>query len=252
MTNTKRLLVMLACLMICATLQAQKKELLISYNQQVKMFNPMTQDSSYFGSIIEVLTKEKEIFTRRVMHMNGYKYINGMKIPQNDTLYTYQVKINLAKAELLQSIFNKELLLKEPLNLFEWKLSGETKRILGYLCNKATCSFRGRSYEAYFTRDIPFKAAPWKFHGLPGVVLEVYSSDDYCRWMAQSIKIAPFKTKIDFEWHKTETIELAEYIKWRKVQKQRAKEFLEKGRLQFGDQVYYQSAEPPIEIFDLD
>ena len=56
---------------------------------------------------------------------------------------------------------------------FKWKISDEHKQVMDYNCIKATCSFRGRDYEAWFTADIPISYGPWKFCGLPGLILEI-------------------------------------------------------------------------------
>ena len=61
----------------------------------------------------------------------------------------------------------------EPLDLMDWKMSFGTKEILGYPCFKAECDFRGRHWTAWFTMQIPVKDGPWKFCGLPGLILQV-------------------------------------------------------------------------------
>ncbi|MCC8036336.1 MAG: GLPGLI family protein [Rikenellaceae bacterium] len=58
----------------------------------------------------------------------------------------------------------------------QWHLHGKTREIEGYECRMATCSFRGRNYTAWYTPEIPLGEGPWKFSGLPGLILEV--SDD--------------------------------------------------------------------------
>ena len=55
----------------------------------------------------------------------------------------------------------------------EWTMTDETKEVLGYECNSAKCSFRGRDYIAYYTDKIPVADGPWKFGGLPGFIMEV-------------------------------------------------------------------------------
>lgn len=45
--------------------------------------------------------------------------------------------------------------------------------ILGYECKKAVCSYRGRNYEAWYSIDLAVNAGPWKFSGLPGLIMSV-------------------------------------------------------------------------------
>lgn len=59
-----------------------------------------------------------------------------------------------------------------------WTLHDEKKIIIGYKCQRATCHFRGRDFEAWFAPDIPVKRGPWKFGGLPGLILKVYDKDN--------------------------------------------------------------------------
>jgi len=61
----------------------------------------------------------------------------------------------------------------EPNPNFGWEILPETKDILGYKCQKAKGKFRGREYIAWFSSDIPRSDGPWKFCGLPGLILAV-------------------------------------------------------------------------------
>ena len=62
----------------------------------------------------------------------------------------------------------------------KWQISTETKILRGYKCQKATCSWRGREYVAWFTMEIPKRLGPWKFGGLPGLIIKVSDlSDEY-------------------------------------------------------------------------
>lgn len=63
---------------------------------------------------------------------------------------------------------------QESYPLMKWMLTNDHATMLGYPCQKATCTFRGRSYVAWFAPDIPVHYGPWKFGGLPGLILKVY------------------------------------------------------------------------------
>ena len=58
-----------------------------------------------------------------------------------------------------------------------WELVDGTDTIARYACQKATLKFRGRNYTAWFTTDIPVGDGPWKFSGLPGLILKVEDAD---------------------------------------------------------------------------
>ncbi len=54
----------------------------------------------------------------------------------------------------------------------KWELTDSTKEYLGYLCTQAVTNYRGRTWIAWFTPDIPISEGPWKLCGLPGLILE--------------------------------------------------------------------------------
>lgn len=60
----------------------------------------------------------------------------------------------------------------------QWNITSDTLTVLGYLCQKATSSFRGRDYEAWFTPEIPVNDGPWKLYGLPGLILKAKDTED--------------------------------------------------------------------------
>lgn len=66
----------------------------------------------------------------------------------------------------------------EPMPTQNWQMQEETQTVAGYMCQKAICDFRGRKYTAWFAVDIPISQGPWKFGGLPGLIMKVYDSKE--------------------------------------------------------------------------
>lgn len=61
----------------------------------------------------------------------------------------------------------------EPVPKQQWTLKDEQQNIHGYRCQKATCHWRGRDYVSWFTSEIPIQRGPWKFGGLPGLIVKI-------------------------------------------------------------------------------
>ena len=76
----------------------------------------------------------------------------------------------------------------EPCPPQQWKLHNETMTILEHRCQKATCHWRGRDYVAWFAPDIPIKRGPWRFNGLPGLILKLYDTGRFYTFEAVSLK----------------------------------------------------------------
>ena len=60
-----------------------------------------------------------------------------------------------------------------PLMRPVWKIEKDTMTILNQNCQKATTTFKGRNYIAWFAPSIPINIGPWLFNGLPGLILKV-------------------------------------------------------------------------------
>ena len=61
----------------------------------------------------------------------------------------------------------------EPFSEIDWVINEDsTKIILDYQCIMATTDYHGRKWAVWFTPEIPMQDGPWKFCGLPGLIME--------------------------------------------------------------------------------
>jgi len=80
----------------------------------------------------------------------------------------------------IHNISARNFIFKSRLKKFNWTIKEETKTIHNYNCRRATTFFGGRVWEAWFTNQIPISDGPYKFFGLPGLILELYDTQkDY-------------------------------------------------------------------------
>ena len=77
---------------------------------------------------------------------------------------------------------------EEPLPEFEWRVNDEiSDTIIGYPCKTAECFFRGRHWKVWFSEDLPMPYGPWKFHGLPGMILKAEDISGAHKFVAEEI-----------------------------------------------------------------
>lgn len=70
----------------------------------------------------------------------------------------------------------------EDTSKFNWKISPEKMKIGEYNTQKATADFGGRKWTAWFSQDIPFQDGPYKFHGLPGLIVKIEDEGKNYSW----------------------------------------------------------------------
>lgn len=65
----------------------------------------------------------------------------------------------------------------------KWNISNEKQKIGEYNTQKANAFFGGRNWEAWFSTDIPFQDGPYKFSGLPGLIVKVEDDQKNYSWV---------------------------------------------------------------------
>ncbi|AYN02107.1 GLPGLI family protein [Chryseobacterium sp. 3008163] len=82
-------------------------------------------------------------------------------------------------------------------NIQDWKLTNEKKKVKDLNLQKATTNWGGRNWIAWFTADIPFQEGPYKFHGLPGLIVELFDDkNNYKFELVKTQKIATPKSNV--------------------------------------------------------
>lgn len=77
----------------------------------------------------------------------------------------------------------------EPFGEMQWEiLSDSTVTIFDYECIMARTSYHGRDWTAWFAPGIPIQDGPWKFAGLPGLILKVSESKGMHSFSANGIE----------------------------------------------------------------
>lgn len=99
----------------------------------------------------------------------------------------------------LYRILEKMFYVKDPLHIQDWMLSDTVAVITGQRCKGAQTSFRGRKYVAFYAPDIPIASGPWKFQGLPGMILKVETNQDNEKYVFECIRIEKTSKNISKE-----------------------------------------------------
>jgi len=112
-----------------------------------------------------------------------------------------------------------------PLN---WKMSSETTKIGEYKVQKATTDFAGRKWTAWFTTDLPYQDGPYKFGGLPGLIVKVEDENgDYSFDLMKNYKIAEISNLNQFG--NTLKVKRSDYVKQQEKFKTDPMSFMQSG-----------------------
>lgn len=91
----------------------------------------------------------------------------------------------------------------------DWNITSESKDYSGYQVQKATTSFAGRDYEAWFTMEIPLPDGPYVFSGLPGLIVELYDTQNHYHFTLLSVQ--KMEEPKNWELGKVEEVSKEEY-----------------------------------------
>lgn len=69
-----------------------------------------------------------------------------------------------------------------------WKILHDKEKICELNAQKAIGQFAGRQWIAWFTTDIPFQDGPYKFHGLPGLIVKIEDKSKSHSFILKEVK----------------------------------------------------------------
>lgn len=117
-----------------------------------------------------------------------------------------------------------------PIN---WKISSETMKIGEYKVQKAETDFGGRKWTAWFTTELPYQDGPYKFGGLPGLIVKVEDDKgEYSFDLMKNYKIADFPSMNQFG--NTIKVKRADFAKQQKKFMEDPMSFMTQGGGGFG------------------
>jgi len=130
---------------------------------------------------------------------DAMKQVSAFPKPRIGTVIQKNLKDNLLQ---LNQVVARDYYYYEEELTFNWAIKTEKEKVLGYEVQKATCSFRGKNYTAWFTAQIPINDGPYKFHGLPGLILKIYDDKMEVFFEANEIIQASPQYEIGFQLFK--------------------------------------------------
>lgn len=120
----------------------------------------------------EVLYYSRDYFIADSLIKNNIPFPADLKLNTSSILKHKKGSSDFNEYDLLEST----VLDLQTKDAQTWILTNEKKQVNDMTLQKATTTWGGRNWMAWFTKDIPFHEGPYKFHGLPGMIIEV--SDD--------------------------------------------------------------------------
>lgn len=106
----------------------------------------------------------------------------------------YKIFKNPAKqqVEYMETVNRVNYQYSEPLSQIQWTLTVKQDTISGMQVHKATGDFRGRSYTAWYTQEIPVSDGPYKFAGLPGLIVKISDNEGHFKYEMAGLEKGDF------------------------------------------------------------
>ncbi|WP_426476667.1 GLPGLI family protein [Chryseobacterium sp. CBSDS_008] len=122
----------------------------------------------------------------------------------------------------------------------DWKLVNETKVINSFNCKKAEVHYKGRDWVAWYSTEIPFAYGPYKFSGLPGLIVKIADkTGDYDFELVKSVPSSKLKGKSvrinEARYHNAKLVTKDELVQATKNFRENIKYELEKMGTVFSD-----------------
>ncbi|WP_185290738.1 GLPGLI family protein [Chryseobacterium lactis] len=148
-----------------------------------------SKESFESDSLMEATMKKQMQTESSEIDLSGVKFKGKILYSVEKSYPDYAVNFfnNLAADEYMVQDARKQ----------NWKILSDKEKIGGFTAQKAVCNFGGRKWVAWFTTDLPIQDGPYKFCGLPGLIVKL---EDVTHSHSFELK-GNKKLPADYEWH---------------------------------------------------
>lgn len=164
---------------------AQEKNIIVDYTlnkrnritdtvriqKNYKLF--IENDKSYFVSLDKI---KKDSISNEIKNSNANALHSGFSFNIFKIFEIIEYQYSNQKINVYEFLVKNPMYYSEPLEI-KWKLTNENKKIGDIKCQLAETKIYGRKWFAWYTMDFAFHEGPYKFKGLPGLILEVYDEN---------------------------------------------------------------------------
>jgi len=121
--------------------------------------------------------------------------IPTLNLPIMEQFNTIYTDVAASRAVTQKEVYGEMLLLTDSVRKINWKITDETREILGYTCRRANALIMDSVYVvAFYAEKIPVSGGPESFNGLPGMILQVALPHENISWLATKITDASVPT----------------------------------------------------------
>ncbi|MBS4012394.1 MAG: GLPGLI family protein [Bacteroidetes bacterium] len=144
------------------------EEMLLLIGNDISLFISYNQFKNHHGESAAIIS-----------FSNTYNLFEGKGISASFFPYRIFKNFPAGKITFCQFIPFSYYKYIEDMNSINWQILEKKERILGYDVYKAITKYGGRTWEAWFTPYIPIIDGPYKFHGLPGLIVKLQDSKNH-------------------------------------------------------------------------
>ena len=167
----------------------QNETMVLFIGEKISRFS---SEGQYIADSIKEAYKDRERTQQSFNEMRS-------KMPMSALNFYVFKRQNSAQVSFTEKIVKDNYRYIQDIDDLNWEILPETKEVAGFVAQKAKASFSGRDYTAWFTTEIPISEGPYKFRGLPGLILEISDNNDYYTFKLNGFKELNDEISIEFE-----------------------------------------------------
>lgn len=172
-----------------------------SWTKKVKYMSYLSQQSkeklayTWGGNDTWQVVHELYFNPTQSRYIDSHEKIEDDEWSYKKEIYTITRDFKANKMRDHIEMHDKKYVIEDDLNEIKWRIMSEMKEVAGHLCLKATTfdSLKNQTIVAWFAQDIPVSAGPERYHGLPGLILELDYNEGALVISASSVEFRAVK-----------------------------------------------------------